>query len=83
MGGDEVSDVSAGVGGMVNGTGLTWGLLQGREPVGVVAVLWGWRLESTMGWRRLGSFWKVTEGVLLCQQGPGLMDPRRGYGNLP
>ena len=39
MGGDGVSDVSAGdgegVGGMVNGAGLTLGLLQGWEPVGV------------------------------------------------
>ena len=53
MGGDGVSDISAGVaervGGMVNGAGLTLGLLQGREPVGV-AVLWGQRLMSTMSW---------------------------------
>ena len=39
MGGDGVSDVSAGagkgVGGIVNGTGLMSGLLQGRVPVGV------------------------------------------------
>ena len=38
MGGDGVSEISAGtgegVGGMVNGTGLTSGLLQGQEPVG-------------------------------------------------
>ena len=30
---------------------LQWGLLQGREPVGV-AGLWGWRLVSTISWRR-------------------------------
>ena len=39
MGGDGVSDISAeageGVGGMVNGTVLHQGLLQGWEPVGV------------------------------------------------
>ena len=38
MGGDGVSDIGAGagegVGRMVNGTGLTSGLLQGQEPVG-------------------------------------------------
>ena len=59
MGGDGVSDVSAGagegVGGMVNGTGLMSGLLQDRVPVGV-ALLWGRRLISTMSWRRLGVF---------------------------
>ena len=32
---DGVSTISAGVGGMVNGAGLTSGLLQGWEPVGV------------------------------------------------
>ena len=49
MGGDGVSDISAGagegVGEMVNGVDLTSGLLQGQEPVGV-AVLWGQRLVS-------------------------------------
>ena len=30
---------------------LHWGLLQGREPVGV-ARLWVWRLVSTVSWRR-------------------------------
>ena len=59
MGGDRVSDISAGagegVGGMVNRAVLHRGLLQGREPVGVAA-LWGWRLVSTMSWRRLGIF---------------------------
>ena len=44
MDGDGVSDIRGvageGVGRMVNGAGLTSGLLQGREPVGV-AVLWG------------------------------------------
>ena len=68
MGGDGVSDFSAGagegVGGMVNGSGLTRGLLQGWEPVGVT-VLWGWRLVSTMSWRRLGGFRKVTDGGLV------------------
>ena len=52
MGSDGVSDISAGagegVGGMVNGTGLTLG-----------SVAWSgacerWRLISTMNWRRLG-----------------------------
>ena len=40
---------------------LLRGLLKGREPVGV-SVLWGQRLMPTISWRRLGSFWKVTEG---------------------
>ena len=48
---------------------LHWGLLQGREPVGVETHVDN-ELEDV---RR---FWKMTEG-------PGLMDPRRGYGNLP
>ena len=53
MGGNGVSDINTrageGVGGVVNGAGLTSGSLQGREPVGV-AVLWGRRLVLTMSW---------------------------------
>ena len=68
MGCDGLSDISAGadegVGSMMNGAGLTSGLLQGREPIGV-AVLWGQRLVSTMSWRRLGVFRKVTDGGLV------------------
>ena len=68
MDGDGVSDISAGagegVGGLVNGTDLTSGLLQGQEPVGV-AVLWGRRLVSTTSWRRLWGFRKVTDGGLV------------------
>ena len=52
MGGDEVSDISAGageeVGGMVNGTGLILGSIARSEASG------GQRLVSTMSWRRLG-----------------------------
>ena len=59
MGGDVSTGAGEGVGGMVNGTGLTSGLLQGWEPV-VVAVLRGQRLVSTMSWQRLGGFRKVT-----------------------
>ena len=60
MGGDGVSDVSAGadgVGRMVNGTGLTSGSIarpgacEGGSSVG------------TETRQRLGGFWKVTEGV--------------------
>ena len=62
MGGDGISDISSGagegVGGMVNGADLTLG------SVGV-AVLWGWGLVSTMSWRRLGVFRKVTDGGLV------------------
>ena len=68
MGGDGVSDVSAGtgegVGRMVNGAGLTSGLLQGWEPLGVT-VLWGQRFVSTMSWQRIGCFQKVTDGGLV------------------
>ena len=34
----------------MDGAGLTMGLLQGREPVGV-AGLWGRRLVSTISWQ--------------------------------
>ena len=40
------------------------GRLQGCEPVGV-AVLLGRRLVSTMSWRRLGGFRKVTDRDLV------------------
>ena len=53
MGGDGVSDISAGagegVGWMVNEAGFTTGSVARSEPVGV-AVLWGQRLLSTMSW---------------------------------
>ena len=59
MGGDGVSDISAGagegVGKMVNGTGLTSGSIARLEACGV-AVLWGRRLLSEMSWWRLGRF---------------------------
>ena len=46
MGSSRVSEVSAGagkrVGGMVNGTSLTSGILQGWEPVAVTDLL-GWQ----------------------------------------
>ena len=63
MGGDGVSDISVGagegVGGMVNGAGLISGSIARSGS------LWGQRLVSTMSWRRLGSFWKVTDGGLV------------------
>ena len=54
MGGDGVS-AGAGerVGRMVNGSGLTSGSIARSGAYGV-AVLWGWRLVSTMSWQRLG-----------------------------
>ena len=60
MGGDGVSDVSAGAdegdGRLVNG---------GRSYIGIywkVGSLWGRRLILTMSWRRFGIFWKVMGG---------------------
>ena len=58
---DNSAGASEGVGGMVNGAGFTSRSLASREPVGV-AVLWGWRLVSTVSWRRLGGFRKMTDG---------------------
>ena len=55
MGGDGVSDISAGagegVGGMVNGAGLTSESIA-RLGASGVAVLWRQRLVSTMSWRQ-------------------------------
>ena len=51
MGGDGVSDIGTrageGVGGMVNGAGLTLGSIARSGACGM-AVLWGQRLVSTM-----------------------------------
>ena len=56
MGGNGVSDISAGagegVGGVVNGAGLTLGSIA-RPRASGVAVLWGQRLVSTMSWFQL------------------------------
>ena len=65
MGGDGISDISAGagegVGGMVNGAGLTSRSIA-RSGASGVAVLWGRRLVSTMSWQSLWGFQKVTDG---------------------
>ena len=66
MGGNGVSDISTkageGVGGVVNGAGLTSGLIARSGASGgcSTVVLWGRRLVSTMSWRRLRGFRKVT-----------------------
>ena len=68
MGGNGVSDsagASEGVGGMVNWAGFTLGSIARSEASGV-AVLWGWRLVSTMSWKRLGGFRKVTDSKVLA-----------------
>ena len=64
MGGDGVSDISAGagegVGGMVNGAGLTSGSIARSGASGGGSTV-GRRLMSTMSWRRLRGFRKVTD----------------------
>ena len=57
-----MSDISAGVDGMVNGTGLTSGSVARLGACGGGSTM-GRRLVSTMSWRRLGGFQKVTDGV--------------------
>ena len=68
MGGDGVSDISAGagegVGGMVNGAGLTSGSTA-RSGASAGGSTVGRRLVLTMSWRRFGGFWKVTDGGLV------------------
>ena len=65
MGGDGVSNDSAGagegVGRMVNGTGLTSGSIARSSG--------GWRLVSTMIWQRLGVFRTGSQGTFV-QGGP-------------
>ena len=64
MGGNGASDISAGAGGVVNGTGLTSGSIA-RSGASRGGSTMGRRLMSTMSWRRLGDFWKVTDGGLV------------------
>ena len=85
MGGDGVSDISTrageGVRGVMNGAGLTSGSIArsgasgGGSNVGTET-----RVDNELA--KFGGFWKVTDGGLV-KKGPGLMDPRKGYGNLP
>ena len=68
MGGDGISDISAGagegVGRMVNGAGVTSGSTA-RSGANWGGSTEGMRLVSTMSWRRLGGFRKVTDGGLV------------------
>ena len=84
MGGDGVSDISAGasegVGRIVNGAGFTSGFIA-RSGTSGGAVLWGRRQVSTMSWRRLGGFWKVPDGGFVRRSWVDGSVER--YGNLP
>ena len=50
----------------MNGAGLTTGSVAG-SGAGGVAGLRGWRLVSTISWRRFGGLWKVTERDLMMR----------------
>ena len=68
MGSCRIIEVRTGAGervdGMVNWTSLASGSITGlRASEG--GRITGWRLVSTMSWRRLGGFQKVTEGDLV------------------
>ena len=68
MGGDGVSDVSAesgeGIGGMVNGAGLTSGSIARSGACGGGSSV-GAETRVNDEWRRLGGFWKVTDRGLV------------------
>ena len=49
---------------MVNGAGLTSGSIARSGASGGGNTV-GWSLVSTMSWRRLGGFWKVTDEGLV------------------
>ena len=84
MGGDGVSDISVGagegVGGMVNGAGLTSGSIARSGASGSGSTVGG-SLMSTMSWRRLGGFWQVTDGDLVRRSwvlSPSSINPAYG-----
>ena len=66
MGGNGVSSVGAGEGvsGVVNGAGLTSGLIARSGASGGGSAV-GTETHVDMSWQRLGGFWKVIHGGLV------------------